>query len=420
MSVIMPERWEPAIAKPCYFEYFVARTVTTMSNPSLPSRNHSPRVFGLDLLRAIAVLSVLYVHGYYQLLRSSGVPSIGILKNIDGVDLFFVLSGFLIGGIIIRKFERERITLSTMLHFWKFRWFRTLPNYYLVLAITLPLTVWLRGDAMGFNVSYLFFLQNLAWAHPDFMSVAWSLAVEEWFYLLFPIMLAVMVAALPGRSFRVHILSAVLLMTTTAFVARLWVISPHLDGFVMLPGLSDRELDLRVRKVVLTRLDAIPFGVIGAYVAHYHARLWRMIRWPGLALGAFLHLYQAPLAALMTKSVQLMFFHHIPLAAVLFALPMASTWNTAPGWLSRPITIVSLISYSMYLIHYDIVIRVTKRIFGPDPGAPMALASFFFFMAVTIVISYLLYRFYEKPMTDLRNGSVRDLLRKVRGGHRAA
>lgn len=364
----------------------------------------------MDLLRGVAVLSVLYFHGHYQLLRSSGIPLIKVLKSIDGVDLFFVLSGFLIGGIIIRKFENERISPASLLQFWKFRWFRTLPNYYFVLAVTLPVTIWLRGDSMGFTPKYLFFLQNLAWIHPPFMPVAWSLAVEEWFYLLFPIMLAGISAALPVLSFRMRFLLAVLLMAATAFASRFLTLSSFPGGFDMLEGMSGRYERERIYGVVLNRLDAIPFGVVGAYAAHYHARIWRMIRWPSLALGAYVHLFQSSFGALIPKSMQLMFYHHSPLLAFLLALPFASTWKSAPGWLSRPITTVSIISYSIYLIHYDIVIMFTKRLFGSNLQAPMALASFAFYVSVTLVLSMLLYRFYEKPMTDLRNGSVRGRL----------
>src|SRR5262245_39179853 len=97
-------------------------------------RTSTDRVFGLDVLRAAAVSMVLVAHARYlvmPLLPSAACLSIfGFL----GVELFFVLSGFLIGGIILRTFP-EVPRLPTLGHFWIRRWFRTLPNYYLFLAL---------------------------------------------------------------------------------------------------------------------------------------------------------------------------------------------------------------------------------------------------------------------------------------------
>jgi peptidoglycan/LPS O-acetylase OafA/YrhL len=119
------------------------------------------RVFGLDLLRACAILFVVYVHGAYYL--AAVLPqSLVRLPLMDGVSIFFVLSGYLIGGIILRSFERPDLRLTDVGGFWIRRWLRTLPNYYLVLSI-LALHMVLAGDATGTPVwQYLLFVQNFA------------------------------------------------------------------------------------------------------------------------------------------------------------------------------------------------------------------------------------------------------------------
>ena len=92
------------------------------------------RVYGLDILRAMAILFVVFAHGSYLLRKVLPIDLVNIFV-LDGVAIFFVLSGFLIGGILIRQFDQRRMDGRGLSQFWIRRWFRTLPNYYLVLLI---------------------------------------------------------------------------------------------------------------------------------------------------------------------------------------------------------------------------------------------------------------------------------------------
>ena len=142
------------------------------------------RLFGLDLVRAIAILLVLQVHiGFYGL-RFYGLtlpPLMGLLGDL-GVELFFVLSGFLIGALLLEISERSP-TLQGWLRFMLRRWMRTVPLYVLW---TLSLLI-LYSHRPFPLLAYLTFTQNFAWPMPQNspFPVSWSLTVEEWFYLLF-------------------------------------------------------------------------------------------------------------------------------------------------------------------------------------------------------------------------------------------
>lgn len=150
------------------------------------------RVEALDGVRGIAILAVVAMHcAMFGMVREDIRDhwlTRGLLLGWTGVDLFFVLSGFLITGILLRTKERPRFFTN----FYARRALRIVPLYYLV--ITLLLFVLPRGAATSAaeKVPYYLWVQNFAWAwpgeaNPDIArTITWSLAVEEQFYLVWP------------------------------------------------------------------------------------------------------------------------------------------------------------------------------------------------------------------------------------------
>jgi peptidoglycan/LPS O-acetylase OafA/YrhL len=130
---------------------------------------HPDRIYGLDILRALAILFVVAGHGEH-LIPEARYKYVNFFL-FDGVSIFFVLSGFLIGGILIKILQENSIDSKLIINFWIKRWFRTLPNYFLVLIILILLNL-LFIDNFGFHdyKSYFLFSQNLFSAHPDFFS----------------------------------------------------------------------------------------------------------------------------------------------------------------------------------------------------------------------------------------------------------
>ena len=91
------------------------------------------RIYGLDILRAFAIITVLYHHSY-RYLRDYFDKTIFHAVLPDGVSLFFVLSGYLIGGILLSEVTKNKFTGRALFNFLKRRWFRTLPAYLVVLT----------------------------------------------------------------------------------------------------------------------------------------------------------------------------------------------------------------------------------------------------------------------------------------------
>jgi peptidoglycan/LPS O-acetylase OafA/YrhL len=158
-----------------------------------------------------------------------------------------VLSGFLIGGIIIDTLERDPRWLA---NFWLRRWMRTLPSYFLFLAVNVLLMRVMYHRWPGLWGSYAVFGQALWWPQPQFFNEAWSLAVEEVFYLLAPLL-----AMARGRS------------RARAGTRSRCCCSRSCSGRAparLRAGVRP-AFDAGVRKVTLIRLDAILYGVIATY-----------------------------------------------------------------------------------------------------------------------------------------------------------
>lgn len=378
------------------------------------------RVFGLDVMRALAILIVVDAHSTVALKEYyDGAFWHHLLP--DGVELFFVLSGFLIGGILIRTYEKNgRFDGGLLLNFWTRRWFRTLPNYYLVLTGLIALAVgraWRSGlhhslPAKGELIKYYLFLQNFASYVPDFFPETWSLAIEEWSYISLPLILWALHTLMPARWPRQRIvLTAILLI----------IVGTNIGRFVaaVLTPISDGELGFR--GIVVTRLDAISYGVLAAYVKHYFPASWTNERTRsrlavvGLALIVLTsftasivilkYYVQAGIYPAYVFYKRTFYFPVIGLSMAL-VVPYMDGWRTATGlWarfgIARFITHVSLISYSMYLLNLTpIMLTLLERF--PTTSAAVGWTKVGVFWGLTLILSTLLYAFFEKPVTELR------------------
>jgi peptidoglycan/LPS O-acetylase OafA/YrhL len=143
--------------------------------------NYDQRVYGLDVYRAIAIIIVVLGHSSFML-NGTAMENFPWLGLVDGVELFFVLSGFLIGSILIKTIDKNeyKLTSKTLFNFWKRRWFRTLPNYYLILIIYTLFVSYgvVDADISQFDWTFFFFLQNFATPFYDFFWESWSLSIE--------------------------------------------------------------------------------------------------------------------------------------------------------------------------------------------------------------------------------------------------
>ena len=247
----------------------------------------SERNIGLDVLRAAAILGVFLCHGVDMRIR--GVDLFESLGS--GVELFFVLSGFLIGRIYFRSAGPGFSFWS----FWRSRWWRTLPPY--LATILLYLVMWRVYPGLGpIHWYYGLFAQNYVGING--FGPSWSLCVEEHFYLLLPIAGFAISRLLGFKSFYYALPVAFLVplglrlaLIPSAHLPKQWFWFTHLhcDGLIAGVWLAflyvhDRGLWTRIKKPALWLLPVSPVVVLILPWAT-HTRLLDMVVNTFYALG---------------------------------------------------------------------------------------------------------------------------------------
>ena len=317
------------------------------------------RNLGIDMLRATAILMVFFSHG----VTLKGIP---ILQEFGtGVDLFFLISGFLIGRIYFRS--RQIGTFST-LAFWESRWWRTLPPYFVALGMYAVASRWDAAHAV--NWRYIFFIQNFKGMGG--FAPSWSLCEEEHFYFLLPLLM---------------------------LAAERWLGKARL--LWMLPMAFFLPLALRVG--VMARLGQMPAqwywmthfhsealiaGVWLAFVQVQKPALFKRLKWPSrLALGVAPAILFALSELKQRNDWGSIFVFTILAIAYLawFRVMHDLTWRpcTRAGELMREgLKFVAVSSYSVYLVHVLFLDNVRRVIDGWPRGVMKS--------SVILVVTYAL------------------------------
>ncbi|MEQ1687237.1 MAG: acyltransferase [Sphingopyxis sp.] len=336
------------------------------------------KISELDGLRAVSVIFVMLVHATYG--RLSG----GFL----GVDIFFVVSGFLITYLLIR--EREATGRVSLFHFYMRRVFRILPP--LICAIILAMLLWNGADALRGRVvtSALFFYANFLPAETlGNLGHTWSLAIEEQFYLAWPLLFTLIFARSRALLMAIAVSIIVGSIAVRAYLVTQWGDLNPLYTFTP------------------ARLDPIMLGCLLAL--GYGRTVNVMRRAPDAAIRGMAWLSAGALIAALIFA-QRDFMQSTPIAFFLFALAGASLVLTAPmlpagdllkASLNSPVMrYIGKRSYGLYLYHYPI--------FGALEAWRME-GSLSNYVAVTVVkvalsfgVTELSWRLVEQPALRLK------------------
>lgn len=347
------------------------------------------RVFGLDFLRALAIVLVLVAHASFMFLPLTHRLEAWWMLGHLGVELFFVLSGFLIGAILVKQAHAAHFGVG---RFWLRRWLRTLPNYYLFLGVNIVIARWIEG-AWPHAASYAVFMQNFAWPQPIFFIESWSLAVEEIFYLVAP----VLVLACSGRVMRR--VPATLLVAIAIVLATLVRVAYVLT--------QQPVWDQAVRMVTLVRMDAIAYGALALllYRPHdgfvrRHANAIAGAGAVGTAVGVVLYLALPKDTDVFARTGLFSLFS----ASFAAFLPAAANWHRSgvPAFAENGVRRIARWSYALYLCQLAVMRVMGATFSGNAQTVAGCLLQAGIFIVLSIASAALVYRYYEAPILRLR------------------
>lgn len=336
----------------------------------------------VDGLRAVAVILVLLFHA-----------DLGFSGGFIGVDVFFVLSGFLITGLILKEQEAEKFKLA---NFWIRRIRRIIPAAtVLVIAVLVAgFFVLLPGDyadlgksaiAQQLMLSNVYFWQNTGYfdgpAELKPLLHTWSLAVEEQFYLGYPFLLVLL--HLLGRRAMVTMLAALAIVSL--------VVSQY--GVIHYPSATFFLLPTRAWELLIG-------GLIWFIPKQRLSKPWlsSSVSWLSLAailVAGWFYNSTTPFPGLTAL---------VPCIATAAFVYFNSNRLSFPAaaLATKPVVFVGLISYSLYLWHWPILVFL-RYLQDGEPSLPMRLGA----LLASLSLAYLSWRFVETPfrkLTLLRSG----------------
>lgn len=311
----------------------------------------TPRAVGPDLLRACAILLVMLQH-----LPKAAAPEWLILFKPYGwlgVDVFFVLSGYLIGGQLLRPIARGET--PDLKRFWASRAFRILPAFLVILALYKLLPGFSDGEGIQPLWRFLTFTMNLGldvFQTGNFSS-AWSLCVEEWFYLTLPLLvLALRLPALrKAGPWPTLALAAALVLGGAALRWGLW------RGPSTLADLPDGLFQKVIYYPTWCRLDGLLMGVMLACARTFRPTLWAKLCPPWLGAGLAVAIWAVTIRVIGHNGLILTLTGTAvvyPLFSLACALMLSALLDLEP-WLAqqrpRGLAQLAALAYGLYLVH---------------------------------------------------------------------
>lgn len=371
-----------------------------------PERKSSPgeRTPGLDTLRALAIVLVFM---YHYMCFVSGVPTFGWGSTLGwvGVDLFFVLSGYLIADQLFAGLGQGRAL--SLKAFYARRWLRTLPAFYVVLA-----AYWLWPASLGGNPPpplwrFLSFTQNIQLQPGTAFSHAWSLCIEEQFYLLLPA--ALLLALRVGRRLW-HAWGLIAALMVAAIILRSLLWQQH--------GNDSLSYYAHIYYASWCRFDEFLPGIGLALLKHGHPRPWAWLMARGQALLVLALLACAGVAAALLQGYYTedqgygyaMTSFGYSLVAMAFALMMLAALSSQ-SWLGccrvPGAAALAAWAYALYLSHKPIahLLLAPLKAMGLRQDSLAMLAAI---SAACLLGGWLLYRGVERPFMRLRQRWVPD------------
>ena len=345
------------------------------------------RNVSLDFLRFAAAMIVAVPHLIIFFKLSDHAVDLEIMTSM-GVEVFFALSGFVLAPLIFRIVTTHDAVYENTRIFFIRRWMRTLPLFFFSAVLHFVI---FDPDWNLHAFSYFLFLQNFAWSTPnyDYFSVSWSLAIEEWYYVVLPLYLI---------ACRRYIHKNRPLNENSVFIYTAAFVLVFIGLKAVYPSTGE-EWGAELRRVTVFRLDAIAFGALTFLLVQRRSFL---VNPAVLAISLPLQAWLVYLLYVRILSGEATHFEANVLVFILsatFSCALVAFAHVADRWMpvvSRPASLWGgRISYGIYLFHIPIGVMITIVPADLLPGGSwqvvVAVLALWTFTAI-------IYQIFERPI----------------------
>ena len=364
---------------------------------------YSFRIAGLDNLRALAILAVMLYHLGWRMPDSvAPIAKFGWM----GVDLFFVLSGFLIASQLLKPIRQGRSI--SVLGFYRMRAYRILPAYLVVLAVYMLWPAWHEDTGMSPLWQFLTFTENLFvnYSINHAFSHVWSLCVEEHFYLLLPLI----VLALARKPAAWKTISVLAFFVAVGIASRTYELLHVLRPLIGSDAFGVKYIE-RIYYPTYSRLDGLLAGVSLALIRLFRpawsaliARRIFLVLLTGLALIACSVWFFSDRFTSATGAAAAGTIVGFPILSLGLAL-LTAALTERRSWLGRlrvpGAQVVSTLAFSLYLTHKEVA-HLDSLYFARITDT-RDWHSTLFLAATCLIVAAILYLAVERPFLTLRD-----------------
>lgn len=357
------------------------------------------RVFGLEILRVFCAILVVFNHINNYISEFSSICKYTFPIGYVAQDLFFGLSGFLIAKRLA-DIASGALPVSTFLIY---RWVRTVPLFYIFLIINFLIYTFIYSSSNNllftnteFNLlDYFLFIQNFNKPHPFFYPEIWSIAIEEWCFLIYPLVIKLIKMVMPNKKSN---------SINALFILGLGFILVITIYRIITCSHSQLNVDWDIRKVVLLRLDALAYGVIIyaliVKAPNFFERFSSLLAKSGLFFAICISFAERIFPGSFFNAT---IFTLIPLL-VSMVLPYFyfCNFNFISKYWKGIFSHLSLISYAVLLIHLYLLQFLMLLVYKPTSLIQCMIFTVVYFFFI-LFFSTFVYNRIERPLINMRS-----------------
>jgi len=350
------------------------------------------RIFGLDLLRSIAILLVLSAHIAPFFKNNKIVFNWLYHAGLYGVEIFFVLTGYLVGKIIVNSFF-PNATLGKSIKFYTKRLLRIIPLYYSVLIFTV-LASYLFYKDKSLHLFHFLFVQNFSTQEIAFFPVSWTISVQFWFYLTLPLLFILLSKIKKIKNVLLVLIGLIILIN---FVK------------IAFTYLQNPTFDYGTRKNIFFRQDSLLIGSVFAFMKIKYKKIFYFFTLKKIffvTIFTLLIYYFVYIYFMINQNISFfdksIFYRTIgwPILSIMLTIILINfeSSNLINKTLKKNILInnfftsLSKYSFAIFLIHYDIYNYFDNHLSSLNKGLSIFMSTF-----IILTLSFFLYSYIEEP-----------------------